>query len=112
MSSKYLKNADIDKLIEQKIENEIKQEIEDSQKIKEVRIIKNFAEVPKDRVFDNAATYKVFNRKTKKESFITGPQAESLIGLNASLRDDLEKGYVDNFTINEYYVRFHIYRCE
>jgi hypothetical protein len=112
MSSKYLKNTDIDKLIEQKIECEIQQEIDDANKIKEITLIKDFSKVPRDKVFDNSATYKVFNRKTKKEAFINGPQAESLLGLNKSIRDDIENGYIDNFTMNEYYVRFHIYRCE
>lgn len=112
MSPKYLKNSDIDKLLEQKIENEIKQEIEEAAKVKEIKYIKEFSGIPREKIFSNAATYKIFNRKTKKESFINGSQAESLVGLNPVLRNDLESASVDNFTVNEYYVRFHIYRCD
>jgi len=109
---KFLKNADIEHLIEQKIESEIQSEIDEAKKDKEKVIFKDFDKVPKDKLFTRNSTYKVFNRKTKKETFINGVQAESLLGMNQSVRDDLENGYVDNFTVNEYYVRFHIYRCE
>lgn len=110
--SKFLKDADIEKLIERKIENEIKSEIDEANKNREVILVKELNQVPKGKTFSLNSTYKVFNRKTKKESFINGAQADSLLGLNQSVRDDIESGYVDNFTVNEYYIRFHVYRGE
>jgi len=109
---KFLKDANIEQLIEQKIETEIQTEMDEAKKEKETVIIKDFNDVPKGKLFDKNTTYKVFNRKTKKETYINGVQAESFLGLNISVRDDLERKYIDNFTVNEYYVRFHIYRCE
>jgi hypothetical protein len=109
---KFLKNTDIEQLIEKKIESEIQGEIEEAKKEKQTITIKEFDKVPKDKIFSLNTSYKVFNRKTKKESFINGVQAESLLGLNQSARNDLENKYTDNFTSNEYYVRFHIYRFE
>ncbi len=110
--NKFLKDADIEQLIEKKIENEIQCEIDEANREKETLIIKDFNDVPKVKIFDRNVTYKVFNRKTKKESYINGVQAESFLGLNHSIRDDLENKHIDNFTANEYYVRFHVYRCE
>jgi|GEM_PF-4419217 len=108
--SKFLKNTDIEKLIEKKIENEIQNEIKEAKKIRETVFISKFSDVPKNKIFSNDTTYRLFNRKTKKECFITGVQAESFLGLNQSVRDDLENAYIDNFTVNEYYIRFHVYK--
>lgn len=104
-----LKNASIDDLIRQKIDSEISLEIEQAKKPALKEQITDFKKISPELVFSKAATYLVFNRITKQESYINGVQAESLIGIQPSLREKLQSKQTDCFLTENYYVKF--YSC-
>lgn len=103
---RLLSNASLDELIKIKMDQELSKEIEASQKKVKKQIIKNIKDVPKDKIFSKETVYKIFNRKTRSESYINGIQAESLIGLQNSVRENIRKGLMDAFSTDSALIRF------
>lgn len=89
------------------MDEEIANEINNSKISAPLAKITDFKSLPVAAIFSKLATYAVFNRITKHESFINGIQAESLIGLQNSLREKLLKKQTDSFLTSEYFVKFH-----
>jgi hypothetical protein len=112
IENRLLENEDIDGLIAKKISQNVRNEIEAAKINKKTVTVDDFHKVPVNKIFDAKAIYVVFNRKTQTESFINGIQADSLIGLNQSIRNNLKSKFTDNFTLSEYYVRFYSFACE
>ena len=102
-----LSNASIDELIRQKIDSEITLEIQESKKSKTIGLTSDFKQLNPSLIFDKSTTYLVFNRNTKQESFISGVQAESLIGIQVQIREKLIKKLTDCFLTDNYYVKFY-----
>ena len=109
IEKKLLCADEIDELISVKINRRIENEINQAKKEKTRTVINEFEQVPKSKTFSPKSVYPVFNRKTQRESFINGIQADSLIGLHQEIRNNLLERYCDNFTVGEYYVRFKAY---
>lgn len=107
MQKKFPKSDEIDELIGKKIVQKIEEEIELAEKVPEYAIITDFELVPAELTFSTSAIYMVFNRSTKMKTFINGTQAESIIGLASNVKINLTSKTSDNFTVNEYFVRFH-----
>lgn len=101
-----LNNASLDELIKMKIEKEFKNELKQAQQKPEKKIITDISQVPKSLIFSKAAVYRLFNRNTKQETFINGMQAESLIGIQHSIREKMSKGLISAFTTDDAYVKF------
>ncbi len=101
-----ISNLSVDELIKKKMEEEIKNEMINSQKELKNTQITNIADVPKEFIFSKLSVYKVFNRITKQVSYINGLQADSLLGLQNNLRLKIQNGEADAFSTENSYVKF------
>ena len=108
---RLLKQKSIDELIKMKMEEEIQAEFTKAQEIKQKKIIKDIADVPKELIFSKIAVYKVFNRMSKTESYINGLQAESMLGLQNNLRAKIKAGEMDAFSTDNAYIKFEYVEC-
>lgn len=102
-----LSNSSLDELIRQKINDEIGSEIAKAKEAIPTSEITDFKDLPIDMTFSNAVAYYVFNRNTKQESYITGAQAETLLGVQSQTRQKLLNRKIDCFLTDDYYVKFH-----
>jgi len=101
-----LSNASLEDLIKMKIENELREELERSKQKPEKRTYTDISEVPHDLIFSKYATYRVFNKNTKCETFINGIQAEALIGVQHAVREKVSQGLLNAFATEDTYVKF------
>lgn len=103
---RLLNSASLDELIKQKMEEELQAEFEKSKQKPEKEILTDISKVPTDLIFSKNAVYKVFNRLNKTETYINGMQAESMIGLQSSIREKIKNGQMDAFATDGAYVKF------
>jgi len=101
-----LSKTSLDDLIKKKIENEFLSELEKSKVKPTVKRVDNIALVPKNLIFSAKSVFKVFNRNTRTESYISGLQAEALLGLQNAVREQIAKGECSAFATNDAYVKF------
>ena len=101
-----LNNASLDELIKMKIEKEFKSELVKARKKPQHKTITDIAGVPKGMVFSKQAVFRLFNRKTKTETFINGIQAEAALGIQNSIREKIYNGELSAFTTDDAYVKF------
>ncbi len=101
-----LNNMSLDELIKMKIEKEFKSEIAKVKKAPEKKVITDISKVPQNKIFSKSAVYRMFNRKTKTETFINGVQAEALLGIQNSVREKIYRGELGAFTTDDAYVKF------
>jgi len=101
-----LSNASLEDLIKIKIENELRDELERSKQKPKKRTYTDISEVPHDLIFSKHATYRVFNRNTKCETFVNGIQAEALIGVQHTVREKVSQGLLNAFATEDAYVKF------
>lgn len=101
-----LEGASIDDLIKMKIENEFKKEFEKGKQKPEKKIYTDISKTPKELIFSKSATYKLFNRNTKCETFINGVQADGFLGTQNNLREKILEGVISTFTTQDAYIKF------
>ena len=106
IEQRLLGNASLDELIKIKMEEELKIEIEKSKQKAEKIIEKDIAKTPTALIFSKFATYRMFNRTNKSETFLNGIQAEAMLGLQTSVREKIKSGQVDAFSTENAYVKF------
>lgn len=103
---RLLNSASLDELIKMKMEEEMKKELLIAEKIPEKTKETDIKKVPQELIFSKKATYRLFNRTNKTETFINGVQAEAMLGLQNNLREKVKKGESDAFSTDSAYVRF------
>lgn len=103
---RLLKNTSLDELIKRKMEEELKAEIEKAKIQPKKETITDISKVLPNLIFSKNAVYKLFNRKNKTETFINGIQAESLLGMQNSIREKIKSGQMDSFSTEDAYVKF------
>lgn len=108
---KLLNHASLDDLIKMKMEEELKAEFEKAKQKIKTQIITDISKVPMELIFSKKSVYKLFNRINKTETFINGMQAESMLGLQNSVREKIKSGQMDAFSTDEVYVKFEKVEC-
>lgn len=103
---RLLSNASLDELIKMKMEEELKFEIDKSKQQPEKTVIKEISKVPTELIFSKHATYRMFNRTNKSETFLNGIQAEAMLGLQNGIREKIKSGIMDAFSTDNAYVKF------
>ena len=103
---RLLSSKSLDELIKIKMEEEMKKEFERAKIIPEKILIKNIKEVPQEKVFSKNAIYKVFNKNTHQETYISGIQAEAMLGIQNSIREKIRCREMDAFSTDYAYVKF------
>lgn len=103
---RLLSSTSLDELIKQKMEEELKAEIEKAKIKPQKEIIMDISQVPAELIFSKLAVYRVFNRINKTETFINGLQAESIMGLQTTTREKFKAGKIDAFSTDDMYVKF------
>lgn len=106
IEQRLLNHASLDELIKMKMEEELKAEFEKAKKKPQIQVITDISEVPADLIFSKKSVYKLFNRINKTETFINGMQAESMLGLQNSVREKIKQGQMDAFSTDEVYIKF------
>lgn len=106
LEQKLINKSSLDELIKQKMEEELKAEIEKAKIKPEKQLLTDISKVPQDLIFSKYSVFRVFNRVNKTESFINGIQAESMMGLQTSTREQFKLGLKDAFSTDEIYVKF------
>ncbi len=101
-----LKDSLFEEMVKTKIEQDFKNELEQSKKLKEKSVITDIKKVPKDKLFTKFATYEVINKNSKTRSYINGVQAEGYLGAQSAVRTSLLAGDVDSFVCKNCYVKF------
>lgn len=101
-----ISETSIDELIKKKIEQEFKTELEKSKHPPVTKVETELSKVPKHLIFSKDAVYKVFNRKTKVQTYVNGIQAESMLGLQNNVREKILHGEQSAFTTDDAYVKF------
>lgn len=101
-----LNNASLDDLIKAKIEKEFIDAAAKSKKKIEKVTITDISKVPQKFVFSKEAVFKLFNKNTKSETFISGIQAEALLGVQSSVRKRMLKGETSSFATDDAYIKF------
>lgn len=106
MEKMLISGKSIDELIQMKIQEDYKSLREEIKKTPKIEKITDISKVPTGLIFSKAAVYKVFNKTTRTESLINGIQAESMLGLQESVRDLLLAGKIKAFVAGDTYVEF------
>ena len=106
LEQRLLSNASLDELIKIKMEEELKIEIEKSKQKVEKIVETDIAKAPAELIFSKFATYRMFNRTNKSETFLNGIQAEAMLGLQTSVRAKINSGQMDAFSTDSAYVKF------
>ncbi len=99
-------SASLEDLIKMKIENELNEELAKSNVKPSRKVYTDIKDVPQYLIFSAKATYKLFNRRNKTETFINGLQAEALIGTEHAVREKVYAGKLSAFATDEAYVKF------
>ena len=101
-----LNNASLDDLIKVKIEKEFK-EAQGKENLKPQQVtICDISKVPSELIFSKESVFKIFNKKTKIQTFISGLQAEALLGIQNSVREKMLRGKTASFATDDAYVKF------
>lgn len=108
---KLLSHASLDELIKMKMEEELKAEFEKAKQKPQKQTITDISKVPTELIFSKKAVYKIFNRINKTETYINGMQAESMLGLQNSVREKIKCGQMDAFSTDGAYVKFEKVEC-
>jgi len=97
-----------DKMLEEKLINELKQEKDkiEAQKHKRKTVITDFSALPENCVFSEKAFYRLFNRETEREFFINGIDLECRIGLNQAIFDKLKSRKMKAICIDNNIITF------
>lgn len=111
IEERLLSHASLDELIKMKMEEELKTEFEKSKHKPEKVIIRDIAEAPTHLIFSKSAVYKMFNRINKSETYLSGIQAEALLGLQNNIREKIKDGKMDAFSTDNAYVKFEYVEC-
>lgn len=108
---RLLSQNSLDDLIKIKMEEELNAEFEKAKKQPEQQIIKDISKVPTELIFSKQAVYKIFNRVNKTETYINGLQAESMLGLQNTIREKIRMAQMDAFSTDSAYVKFEKIEC-
>ncbi|MCI1273889.1 MAG: hypothetical protein LKG27_05595 [Clostridiaceae bacterium] len=101
-----LTGKSLDELIRLKMQQELEDEISSAQTVHEKYVEVDISKVPKELIFSKKAVFKVFNKTLKTESFITGVQADGLLGLQNSIRTQILNGELSVFMCDDAFVKF------
>ena len=103
---RLLSTNSLDELIKIKMEQEIKHEFDKSNKKTATKLVTDISKVPPELIFSKKSVFKMFNRISKSETYLSGIQAEAMLGLQASVRDKMNLGLTDAFSTEDAYVKF------
>jgi len=101
-----LTGKSLDELIAIKIEEDYKNMLKEAQKPLKATQITDVKKLKPEVIFSKKAVFKTFNKTTKTESFITGLQAEGMLGLQNDTRQALCSGKIKSFISGDTYVEF------
>ena len=99
-----LTGKSLEELIEMKIQEEYKSVM--NTPLPSIKKVTDCSQLKEKDIFSKNATFKVFNKTTRMESFINGVQAEGMIGLQPNVREALLAGKIRAFISGENYVEF------
>lgn len=108
---RLLNQTSLDDLIKMKMEEELKAEFAKANEIPKKQIITDISKVPMGLIFSKQSVYRIFNRISKTETYINGLQAESMLGLQNSIREKVRTGQMDAFSTGDAYVKFEKVEC-
>lgn len=111
LEQRLLSSASLDELIKMKMEEELNEEINKIKEQPNKELITDISKVPKNLIFSKKAVYRLFNRINKTETYINGVQAESMIGLQSSIRSKMLAGEISTFSTEDAYVKFEKIEC-
>lgn len=101
-----LKGMSLDELIAMKLEEDYKKMLAEVKKPLKASQIKDITKLTEDIIFSKKSVFRTFNKMTKTESFITGLQAEGMLGLQNDVRKSLCDGKIKSFISGDNYVEF------
>ena len=101
-----LNKTSLDDLIKKKIENEFIVSLEKSKVKPKTKRVTDIGLAPKELIFSQQAVFKLYNKNSQMQSYINGIQAEALLGLQNSLRDEIAQGKASSFVTDDAYVKF------
>lgn len=108
---RLLSQSSLDDLIKMKMEEELNAEFVKLKENPPKQLIKEISKVPTELIFSKKAVYKIFNRVYKTVTYINGLQAESMLGLQNTVREKMKSGQVDAFATDEAYIKFEEIEC-
>jgi len=111
IEQRLLSHASLDELIKMKMEEELQAEFKMAESKPEKKIITDISKVPENLVFSKQAVYKMFNRLNKTETYLSGVQAEAMLGLQTNIREKIKLGQMGAFSTENAYVRFEKVEC-
>lgn len=101
-----LTGKSLDELIRLKMQQELEDEISSAHKMHEKYVEVDISKVPKELIFSKKSVFKVFNKTLKTESYITGLQADGLLGLQNPIRTQILSGELAVFMTDDAFVKF------
>lgn len=101
-----LLGASLDELIKMKMEQEFMNDLKKSKEKPKTKICTQIENVPREKIFAKDTVYRYFNRNSKCETFISGVQAEALIGTQNHIREKMLQGELSAFTTDDAYIKF------
>lgn len=96
----------LDELIAIKIEEDYKNMLKEAKKSVKVTKVTQAEKLKPEIIFSKKSVFKTFNKKTRTESYVTGLQAEGMLGLQNDARQALCSGKVKSFISGDTYVEF------
>lgn len=111
LEQRLLSHASLDELIKIKMEEELKAEFKRAKEPTKKQTVHDISKVPTHLIFSKQAVYRLFNRINKSETYINGMQAESMLGLQNSIREKIKSGQMDAFSTDSTYVKFEKIEC-
>jgi len=106
IEQRLLSQTSLDELIKMKMEEELQAELQKAQEKQEVQIVTDISKVPTNMIFSKKSVFKLFHRINKTQTYINGVQAESMLGLQNTLREKIKSGQMDAFSTDIAYVKF------
>ena len=101
-----LKGISLDELISMKMQEDYKNLMKEVERPVKVVQVKDITKLAQDVIFSKKSVFRTFNKITKTESFITGLQAEGMLGLQNDLRKSFCEGKIKAFISGDNYVEF------
>lgn len=101
-----LTGKSLDELIAMKIQEDYKNLLKEVKKPVKVSKITDKTKLTPEIIFSKKAVFKTFNKTTRTESYITGLQAEGMLGLQNDVRQALCSGKTNSFIAGDTYVEF------
>lgn len=96
----------LDELIAIKLEEDYKNMLKEAKKPVKATKITDAAKLKPEIIFSKKSVFKTFNKTTKTESYITGLQAEGMLGLQNDARQAICSGKIKSFISGDTYVEF------